>query len=66
MASPVILQNATALDRRVRQRFPVPANIQQHRTALEEEWDNIKHSLNNSMRRRCVVLYEANGGHTRH
>jgi transposase len=30
-----------ALDRRVRQRVPVPANIQQLRTAIEEEWDKI-------------------------
>ena len=30
-----------ALDRRVRQRVPVPANIQQLRTVNEEEWDNI-------------------------
>ena len=29
------------LDRRVRQRVPVPANIQQLLTAIEEEWDNI-------------------------
>ena len=42
-----------ALDRRVRQRVPVPTNIQQLRTA-------------NSMRRRCVELHEANGGHSRY
>ena len=30
-----------ALDRRVRQRVPVPTNIQPLRTAIEEEWDNI-------------------------
>jgi hypothetical protein len=30
-----------ALDQRVRQRVPVPANIQQLHTAIEEEWDNI-------------------------
>ena len=29
------------LGRRVRQRVPVPANIQQFHTAIEEEWDNI-------------------------
>ena len=28
-----------ALDQRVRQRVPVPANIQQLRTAIEEEWE---------------------------
>jgi hypothetical protein len=29
-----------ALDRCVRQCVPVPTNIQQLRTAIEEEWDN--------------------------
>ena len=46
-----------ALDRRVRQRVPVPSNSQQLRTAIEEEWDNMPqatiNSLINSMRRRC-------------
>ncbi|KAL0153133.1 hypothetical protein M9458_051554, partial [Cirrhinus mrigala] len=59
-----------ALDRRIRQRLPVPANIQQLRTAIEEEWTNIPQAtINNpinSMRRRCVALHEANGGHTRY
>ena len=59
-----------ALDRRVQQRVPVPANIQHLRTAIEEEWDNIPqatiNSLINSMRRRCVALHESNGGHTRY
>ena len=59
-----------ALDRRIRQRVPVPANIQQLRTAIEEEWTNIPqatiNNLINSMRRRCVALREANGGHTRY
>ncbi|KAL0170924.1 hypothetical protein M9458_035520, partial [Cirrhinus mrigala] len=58
-----------ALDRRIRQRVPVPANIQQLRTAIEEEWTNIPqatiNNLINSMRRRCVALREPNGGHTR-
>ncbi len=57
-----------ALDRRIRQRFPVPANMQQLRTAIEEEWTNIPqatiNNLINSMRRRRVALREANGGHT--
>ncbi len=43
-----------ALDRRIRQRVPVPANIQQLRTAIEEEWTNIAqatiNNLINSMR----------------
>ncbi len=59
-----------ALDRRIRQHVPVPANIQQLRTAIEEEWTNIPqatiNNLINSMRRRCVALHEANGGHTRY
>uniref|UniRef100_A0A8C6LIM2 Tc1-like transposase DDE domain-containing protein n=1 Tax=Nothobranchius furzeri TaxID=105023 RepID=A0A8C6LIM2_NOTFU len=58
------------LDRRIRQRVPVPTNIQQLRTAIEEEWSNIPQAtidnLINSMRRRCVALREANGGHTRY
>ncbi len=59
-----------ALDRHIRQCVPVPANIQQLRTAIEEEWTNIPqatiNNLINSMRRRCVALREANGGHTRY
>ncbi len=59
-----------ALDRRIRQRVPVPVNIQQLRTAIEEEWTNIPqatiNNLINYMRRRCVALREANGGHTRY
>ncbi len=35
---------SSALDRRIRQRVPVPANIQQLRTAIEEEWTNIPQS----------------------
>lgn len=58
------------LDRRIRQRAPLPTNIQQLRTAIEEEWTNIPQAtidnLINSMRRRCVALHEANGGHTRY
>ena len=34
-----------ALDRHV----PVPANIQQLRTAIEEEWDNIPQATINSL-----------------
>ncbi len=33
-----------ALDRRIRQRVPVPDNIQQLHTAIEEEWTNIPQS----------------------
>ncbi|KAL0179068.1 hypothetical protein M9458_024510, partial [Cirrhinus mrigala] len=58
------------LERCIRQRVPVPTNIQQLHTAIEEEWTNIPqatiNNLINSMRRRCVSLREANGGHTRY
>ncbi len=37
-----------SLDQRIRQCVPVPANIQQLHTAIEEEWTN-------SMRRICVT-----------
>ncbi len=57
-----------ALDRRIRQRVPVPANIQKLHTVIEEEWTNNPqakiNNLINSMRRRCVPLREANGGQT--
>jgi transposase len=50
-----------ALDRHAQQYVPVLANIQQLRTTIKEEWDNILqvaiNSLINSMRRRCVVLH---------
>jgi hypothetical protein len=59
-----------ALYRPVQQHVPVPANIQQLRTTIEREWDNILqttiNSLINSMWRRCTSLHEANGGHTRY
>jgi hypothetical protein len=55
---------------RVQQCVPVPANIQQLRTVIEEEWDNIPqatiNSLINSMQRRRVALHGANGGHNRY
>ncbi len=55
-----------ALDWRVRQRVPVPANIQQICTAIEEEWVDTPQATINSMRKRCVALYEVNGGHNRY
>ncbi len=59
-----------ALDRRIRQRVPVPVNIQQLHTAIEEEWTNTPqatiNNFINSMRRRCVALREINGGQTRY
>jgi hypothetical protein len=61
---------AGVLTRHVRQCVAVPADIQQLHTAIAEEWDNILqatiNSLISSIRRRCVALHEANGGHTRH
>ncbi len=49
-----------ALDRRIQQRVPVPANIQQLRTAIEEEWTNIPqatiNNLINFMRKRWQMV----------
>jgi hypothetical protein len=47
------------------QRFPVPINIQQHRTAIEVEWDNIPqatiksliNSMTHCMRQMMVIRY---------
>ncbi len=56
-----------ALDKHIRQRVLVPANILQLCTVIEEEWINITqatiNNLTNSMWRRCVALHEANSGH---
>uniref|UniRef100_A0A8C1DR28 Tc1-like transposase DDE domain-containing protein n=1 Tax=Cyprinus carpio carpio TaxID=630221 RepID=A0A8C1DR28_CYPCA len=38
-----------AMDRRIRQRVPVPANIQQLQTATEEEWTNIPQAKINNL-----------------
>jgi hypothetical protein len=38
-----------ALDQRVRQHVPVPANIQHLHTAIEEVWDNIPQATINSL-----------------
>ncbi len=49
-----------ALDRRIRQRVLVPANIQQLRTAIDEEWTNIPQATINNlikyMRRRWQMV----------
>ena len=42
-------QACDALDRRVRQRVAIPANIQQLHTAIEEGWDNIPQATINSL-----------------
>ena len=56
-------------NQRIQQHVPVSANIQELRTAIVEEWDNITqatiNSLINFVRRTCVALHEANGGPTR-
>ncbi len=54
-----------ALDRRLRQRIPVPANIQHLPLKRSDQHPTIN-NLINSMRRRCVALRETNGGHTRY
>ncbi|KAL0154167.1 hypothetical protein M9458_050525 [Cirrhinus mrigala] len=38
-----------ALDRRIRQRVPAPANIQQLRTVIEDEWTNIPQATINNL-----------------
>ncbi|KAL0160078.1 hypothetical protein M9458_043803, partial [Cirrhinus mrigala] len=38
-----------ALDQHIRQRVPVPANIQQLRTAIEEEWTNSPQATINNL-----------------
>ncbi len=38
-----------ALDRRIQQRVPVPANIQQLRTAIEKEWTNMPQATINNL-----------------
>ncbi|MDF4405431.1 hypothetical protein P3471_23045 [Vibrio parahaemolyticus] len=63
-----------ALDRRIRQRVPVPANIQQLHTAIEEEWINIPQATINkaklhilewpfivaSLRHTCAIIMLSN------
>ncbi len=49
-----------ALDRCIRQRVPVPANIQQLHTAIEEEWTNIPQATINNLIN-SIALCEANG-----
>ncbi len=57
-----------ALDWRIRQRVPVPANIQHsHWRGVDQHYTHATiNNLINSMQRRCVALHEANGGHTRY
>ena len=58
-----------AQTRRVWQRVPVPANIQQLRIAIEEEWGQHSSGHNQQPDQLCegdVTLHKANGGHTRY
>ncbi len=55
-----------ALDWHVQQHVPIPANIQQFHTAIEEEWADIPQATINSVQKRCVALHETNGGHIRY
>lgn len=59
-----------ALDRRIRQRRPPPANRQQLAQALQDEWQRIPRNdvrrLILSMRRRVNACIVARGGHTRY
>jgi hypothetical protein len=49
-----------ALDLRLRQRVPIPANIQQFCTAIEEVWDNIPQATINSLINTHIQLTLAN------
>ena len=58
------------LDKRIRRRQNPPTNVNELRTALLEEWNNIPQDDINklvlSMRRRCQAVADARGGHTRY
>lgn len=58
------------LERRVRVNHPPPQNLQELANWLTLEWQAIPQQslqvLVNSMRRRCVALINARGGHTRY
>uniref|UniRef100_A0AAZ3RUS3 Tc1-like transposase DDE domain-containing protein n=1 Tax=Oncorhynchus tshawytscha TaxID=74940 RepID=A0AAZ3RUS3_ONCTS len=58
------------LDRRVRARAIPPRNVRELADALVEEWGNISQqelaNLVQSMKRRCTVVLNAAGGHTRY
>ena len=58
------------LDKRIRRRQNPPTNVNELRTALLEEWNNIPQADINklvlSMRRRCQAVADARGGHTRY
>ena len=58
------------LGRRVRRRVNPPESIDQLQRALTDEWNNIPQAfvmrLIGSMRRRCLAVINARGGHTRY
>ena len=59
-----------SLDRRLRLRPNPPANVNELRQALIQEWNNIlqveSNTLDNSMHRRCTAVVNSRGGHTRY
>ena len=58
------------LGRRVRNRRPKPQTRQELDAALINEWNNIPRNIirrfTSSMRRRCLAVINARGGHTRY
>jgi transposase len=58
------------LDRRVRARAIPPRNVQELAGAFVEEWGNTSQqeltNLVQSMRRRCIPVLNAAGGHTKY
>ena len=59
-----------SVDRRLRRRPNLPANVNELRQALSQEWNNIPetemNTFVNSIRRRCTAVVNSRGGHTRH
>ena len=59
-----------ALDKAIRQRPRQPGNLQELTNAIIQEWRNIPincvRRLIGSMRRRCLAMVNAAGGHTRY
>ena len=59
-----------SLDRRSRRRPNPPANVNELRQALIQEWNNIPQAKNNtlvnSMSRRYTAVVNSRGGHTRY
>ena len=53
-----------------RRRLNPPANVNELRQTVIQEWNNIPqaeiNTLVNSMRRRCTAVVKSRGGHTRY